>query len=65
MSELMMKHTEALRNIQMWMGMGAITYDKAKEMAAPYIEAINEKAKEIGKKYGLKPRLITFASFMR
>jgi hypothetical protein len=44
---------------------GAISYERAKEMAKPHIDALNEKAKEIGKKYGMKPRLITFASFMR
>jgi hypothetical protein len=65
MNEIMQKHTDELRNIQMWMGIGAITYDRAKEMAAPHLDAINVKAREIAKKFGLKPQLITFASFMR
>jgi hypothetical protein len=65
MSEIMHKHTEELRNIQMWMTTGAITYDRAKEMAAPHLDALNAGAKEIAKKYGAKPRPITFASFMR
>ena len=36
--------------------MGAIDYDKAKAMARPHIEAINDKSKEIAKEHGLKPR---------
>jgi ribosomal protein S11 len=60
-----MEHTQELHNIKMWMMMGAITYDKAKEMAAPHIAAMNEKAAEIAKKYGVKPRKVTFAAFMR
>jgi ribosomal protein S11 len=64
MSETM-KHTEEMNNIKMWMTTGAITYDRAKEMAAPHLEAMNQKAQEIAKKYGLKPRIITFAGFMR
>jgi hypothetical protein len=65
MSETMRKHTEELRNIQMWMMTGAITYDRAKKMAMPHLAALNARAKEIAKKYSVKPRLITFASFMR
>jgi hypothetical protein len=64
MSETM-KHTEEMNNIKMWMKTGAITYDKAKEMAAPHLEAMNQKAQEIAKKYRIKPRIITFAAFMR
>jgi ribosomal protein S11 len=60
-----MKHTEEMNNIKMWLMTGAITYDKAKEMAEPHLEAMNRKAREIAKKYGVKPRCITFAGFMR
>jgi ribosomal protein S11 len=60
-----MQHTEEMKNIKMWLMTGAITYDKAKEMAAPHLMAMNEKAQEIAKKYGAKPRQITFAAFMR
>jgi ribosomal protein S11 len=60
-----MKHTEEMYNIKIWLMTGAITYDKAKEMAVPHLAAMNEKAREIAKKYGLKPRQITFAAFMR
>jgi DNA anti-recombination protein RmuC len=62
---VMNEHTNELHNIKMWMYQGAITYDRAKEMAEPHIAALNEKAKEIAKKYGVKPRQVTFAAFMR
>jgi hypothetical protein len=54
-----------LQNIKMWLCQGAITYEKAKDMAEPHIKAFNEKAKEIAKKHGARPRRICFASFMR
>ena len=60
-----MEHTNELKNIRSWLCAGAITYDKAKQMAKPHIEAFNMKSKEIAKKHGVKPRFITFASFMR
>ena len=60
-----MEHTNELKTIKMWLLTGAITYDRAKEMAKPHIVALNEKSKEIGKKHGVKPRFITFAAFMR
>jgi ribosomal protein S11 len=60
-----MEHTKQLYNIKVWMMTGAITYDRAKEMAEPHIAALNEKAAEIAKKHGIKPRIITFAAFMR
>jgi len=56
---------QELRNIDMWLKIGAIDYDKAKEMAKPHIEAINEKSKEIAKKHGVKPRLVGFHNFVR
>jgi hypothetical protein len=59
------KHTEEMKNIKMWLMAGAITYDKAKEMAAPHLEAMNQKAQEIAKRYRVTPRMITFAAFMR
>jgi hypothetical protein len=60
-----MEHTEQLYNIKFWLMTGAISYDRAVEMAAPHLAALNEKAAQIAKKYGVRPRKITFASFMR
>jgi len=39
-------------NIDLWVKMGAIDFDKAKEMAKPHIKAINKKSREIAKKHG-------------
>jgi len=44
---------------------GELTYDQAKRIAIPIIEIINKKSKEIAKKYKQKPKLISFAGFMR
>ena len=44
---------------------GAITYDEAKKMAKPYVDAFNEKSKEIAKKYKVRPKTISVSSFLR
>jgi polyhydroxyalkanoate synthesis regulator phasin len=49
----------------MWVKMGAISFDEAKKMAQPHIDAINEKSKEIARKHGVKPRLVRFHNFIR
>jgi len=58
-------HIQELANIDMWLKMGAIDFDRAKEMAKPHIDAINKKSKEIAKKHGVKPRLVGFHNFVR
>jgi len=59
------KPIQELKNIDMWLKIGAIDYDKAKAMAKPHIDAINEKSREIAKKHGVKPRLVGFHNFVR
>jgi len=44
---------------------GAITRDEAKELIEPYINEFNAKSKEIAKKYGMKAKLISFATYIR
>ena len=39
--------------------------DEAKKNIMPYLDAINEKSKEIAKKYNQKPRLASFISYVR
>ena len=58
-------HIQELANIDLWVKIGAIDFDKAKEMAKPHIDAINEKSKEIAKKHNVKPRLVGFHNFVR
>ncbi len=60
-----LEHKQEMDNIKMWLHTGAISYQKAEEMAKPHLDAMNEKAKEIAKKCGVKPKLFNFASFMR
>ena len=45
--------------------MGAIGRDEAREIIRPWIVAYNTKSTEIAKKYGLKPKKISLASFLR
>lgn len=44
---------------------GAISYDEAKRQAMPIIDQINDRSREIAKKHGMKPQLVTFGSIMR
>ena len=60
-----MTHINELRNIDYWVKTSAIDFDRAKEMAKPHIDAINEKSREIAKRHGVKPRLVGFHNFVR
>jgi hypothetical protein len=42
-----------------------INYKQAKFLAKPYVDIINNKAKEIAKKYNMKPKLVSFSGIMR
>lgn len=44
---------------------GEITYNEALEMVKPYIDAVNDKSKEIAKKYGMKPKLVNAKGYLR
>lgn len=44
---------------------GDITREQAKEYIMPYINAFNEKSIAIAKKYGMKPKTISFGQYMR
>lgn len=44
---------------------GKITREEAKEKIMPYIQAFNEKSISIAKKYGMKPKKISFTSYIR
>lgn len=60
-----MEHNQEMQNIKMWLHCGAITYEQAKKMAQPHLEAMNEKAKEIARRLGCKPKKFSFAAIMR
>ena len=44
---------------------GFITYEQAKKQAEPIIASINDKSKEIARKYNQRPRLVSFNEIMR
>jgi hypothetical protein len=45
--------------------LGHISRSEAKQEIQPYIDYFNAKSKEIAKKYNQKPKLISFAVFVR
>jgi hypothetical protein len=53
------------RAIAMQCKLGNLSYQKGKELAQPYFDIVNEKAKEIAQKYGKKPTLISWKGFTR
>lgn len=57
-------HINELRNIDLWVKIGAIDFDRAKKMAQPHIDAINTKAAEIAKKHGVRARKVYFHNFV-
>lgn len=42
-----------------------ITREEAQERIMPYINAVNERSKELAKKYNQKPRMASFNTFVR
>lgn len=44
---------------------GFISREEAKRLIMPYINAFNDKSKEIAKKYNMKPKTISFIGFCR
>lgn len=61
MEEIKVKAFEAKESYRA----GFITREEAKELITPYIEAFNNKSREIARKYGMKAKTITFAGFVR
>lgn len=65
MSEQAAKNIADIEAVRKQMLSGELTYDEAKEAAAPIINRINTRAKEIAKKHGKRPQLVSFAAIMR
>jgi len=55
---------DALAEIRMRLIYGDIDLDKAKILANPHIDAINEKSREIAKRLNVKPRLVGYKNFI-
>ena len=45
--------------------LGKISREEAKEHIAPYLDYVNEKSKELAKKYNQKHKEITFSYYLR
>lgn len=43
----------------------AISREQAKEMIQPYLDLVNDKSKEIAKKYNQKAKFVNFISYVR
>ena len=54
-----------INQIRTQLNVGLITYDQAKKIAQPIIDEMNEKAREVAKKYNQKHHNFTFAAMMR
>lgn len=59
------KNREQIEAIRAQLSHGFITYEQAKTQAAPIIASVNAKAREIAKKYGMRPRLVSFNEIFR
>lgn len=45
--------------------LGGCSREEATKNIMPYLETVNNKSKEIAKKYNRKPKRITFANYIR
>jgi hypothetical protein len=57
-------HIQELANIDLWVKIRAIDFDRAKAMAKPHIDAINKKSVEIAKKHGVRAKKVYFHNFV-
>lgn len=53
------EHAKALYNA------GLLDRDNAKAQIMPYLNAVNERSKEIAKKYGQRAKTVNFTNFIR
>lgn len=44
---------------------GRISYDEAIRLATPMVEEANKKARELAKKYNMRPQLVSVKSVLR
>lgn len=65
MDKQALENRAEIARIKNALAFGEITYAEAREQAAPTLKRINEKAKELAKKYNRRHREITFAEIMR
>lgn len=44
---------------------GKISKEEANQDIQPYLDLLNKKSKELAKKYGQRPKLVNFSSYVR
>lgn len=59
------ENRQTIKSIKQRLNAGALDYEQAKKEAEPVIASINEHGASIAKKYGLRPRKVTFTELMR
>lgn len=59
------QNQETIKQLRADMAAGRLTYDQAKALAQPVIDAANEQAKLIAKKHGRRPQKVTFSYLLR
>lgn len=65
MNEQALKNRKIINHARNALALGWMTYDEAREYTKPTIDLINEEAKKIAKKYGVRPQLVSFEGLMR
>lgn len=65
MTSQAINNQKAIEEIRADLQAGRIDYDTAFERAKPVIDRINARGREIAKKHGMRPKLITFQEVMR
>jgi len=64
-SEQAIKNQQDIAAIRKKLLSGKLTYNDAADQAAPIIKRINEQARAIAKRHGMRPKLISFTELMR
>lgn len=59
------ENREIINRIKMDLAVGNITYEQAKIQAEPVINRINDKARELARKYNQRPKYVSFGSIFR
>ena len=59
------ENLEIINRIKADLALGNISYEQAKLQAEPVIKRINDKARELAKKYNQRPRLVSFGAIFR
>ena len=54
-----------IRRIRISLTTGKLTYKEAKEKAQPHIDVLNEKGREVAKRFKRRHNEITFSGIMR